>query len=379
MNESAVSRYCASPALMSAGNALTLLQDGAQAYPSMLEAIEKASSCVCLETYILRSDRTGERFASALAAAAKRGVSCRVLFDSIGSWNVSPDFLHRLEHAGVKVHEYRPPRSRPLPWDMHRRDHRKILTVDGKAAFVGGINIGDEYAPVEEGGEGWRDNHIRVEGPAAWELEASFLSLWRRETREKVRPSPRPPPGPSPARVRTVTNENWIMRHRIRRAYLHALRRAERSIEIANAYFIPDRFIRRALKKAAARGVSVRLLAPSRSDAASVLHASRRLYEELLSAGIRIFRYNGAVLHSKTVVVDRAWCAVGSYNMDHRSLFHNLEVNLSIVDPEFAEALGRSFESDIENSTEISPAQWRRRPLTARLKEFFFYSLRYWL
>jgi cardiolipin synthase len=179
--------------------------------------------------------------------------------------------------------------------------------------------------------------------------------------------------------VRVVANRSLLLRHRIRHAYLKALHGAGRSIDIANSYFIPDRGIRRALRLARGRGVEVRVLVPSRSDVTIALEASRHLYAGLLEAGVRIFEYQGAILHSKTVGVDGCWSAVGSYNMDHRSLLHNLEINLHVFDEGFGAKVRESFEADLLGSKEIRAAEWRRRPQWTRLKQRFFYSLRYWM
>ena len=179
--------------------------------------------------------------------------------------------------------------------------------------------------------------------------------------------------------MRVVTNETFLRRHAIRTAYLRALRQAQTSIEIENSYFVPDRGIRRALRRAAERGVKVRILVPDKSDVPIVQYATRAFYDQFLNSGIRIFEYEGAILHSKTVVVDRVWCAVGSYNIDHRSLRHNLEINLHLVDDAFGGELGRAFEEDLNQSTEVSIEERRRVPWTERLKEWAAYEIRGWL
>lgn len=360
------------------GNALRLLVDGAEAFPAMLDAIEAARRTVHLETYILRPDRTGRRFAQALGAAAKRGCEVRLIFDAVGSRGIGWEFVRDLAASGVWVLEFNPLRPHNLFTSFQRRDHRKILVVDGRVGFIGGINIGDEYAPAAAGGEGWRDNHLRVEGPAAADLDALFTRLWNKHRGSKV-----PAPWPEPveggrSRVRIVANRTLVDRFRIRNAYVAALRRAKTSIDIANAYFIPDRGIRKHLKNAAARGVAVRLLVPSRSDVSAVLYASRKLFKELLQAGVRIFEYTGAILHTKTVLVDGAWCALGSYNMDHRSLAYNLEANLHALDPEFGAALREVFDRDFAASREIRLETWLKRPLREIWLERFFFAFRYW-
>lgn len=376
-------RYCRVPARMTSGNAVRLLVDGREAFPAMLAAIAQARRTVHLETYILRADRTGRRFAEALAAAARRGARVRLIYDAVGSLGLPDDFLRDLAAAGVSVHAYRPVRLLALPSFLregHRRNHRKILVADGRIGFTGGLNIGEEYAPPEEGGGGWRDNHAQVEGPAAAALDAAFLRLWRAETGEDVAPPRRPSEGPRMgAWVGVLANQNLIFRHRIRIAILHALRRARRTIDIAHAYFIPDGGIRRALRKAVARGVAVRVLVPECSDVPLAAYAGRRLHDALLRDGVRLYAFTGGVFHGKTIVVDRLWCAVGSYNVDHRSLFHNLELNLHVVDQRFGRDLSEAFEADLAAAREILLADWRRRPRRERWKEKIAYALRYWL
>jgi cardiolipin synthase len=372
-------RYCVAPAEMHFGNRLTLLKNGVQAYPAMLDAITAANRSVHIESYIFKSDRTGWKFGQALAAAAARGVEVRLIFDAVGSYGIDREFLEGLKIAGVKILEFHPLALTSRLGQLQRRDHRKILVVDGTIGFCGGLNIGDEYASREDGGQGWRDNHVRVEGPAALALDAAFIHLWRTQTREHVPFPPRPTDGQGGARIRVVTNDTFLKRHAIRTAYLRALRAAQKSIEIENSYFVPDRGIRRALRTAAERGVKVKILVPDRSDVPVVQYASRAFYDSFLASGIRIFEYEGSILHAKTVVVDRVWCAVGSYNIDHRSLRHNLEINLHLTDAAFGEEAGRAFEEDLDRSVEVTAEERKRRPLSERLKEWAAYEIRAWL
>jgi cardiolipin synthase len=366
---------------MTVGNRVSLLLDGRQAYPAMLQAINSARRTIHFETYLFRADRVGQRFADALAAAARRGARVRVIYDAMGCLSLRSSFEKRLRQAGVRMVCYHPLRHPMLPWTFRLRDHRKILVVDATTAFVGGLNIGEEYAPPEDGGRGWRDNHARVVGPAAAELDSAFLRVWREQTGERARRPRRSLAAAwsGSALARVLVNRTRVWRHRIANAMRRAVRRASRSIDVANCYFLPDLWTRRALRHAARRGVRVRVLVPWRADVEIVRYAGRQLFDELLSSGVRIFEYRDAVLHAKTVVVDGVWSAIGSYNMDPVSFHHNLEVSLNVVDPDFGAQLERSFEDDLRRSSEIRLEEWRRRPFLSRLFERAAFQLRYWL
>lgn len=358
------------------GNRLTLLRGGGEAFRSMWEAIDSARRSVHLETYIFNNDATGREFGRRLMEKARQGVGVRLIFDSVGSLNIDQILLAQLRSAGVSLLEYHPLAPWRPRWAWSRRDHRKILVVDGRVAFIGGMNISHDHAPREAGGQGWNDTHVRIEGPAVRELDRLFRAVWSKETGKwfPLEDPPKPPPGAS--WVWVAANQEFLHRHRIRRAYMNALRAARREVCIANAYFLPDHRIARALAGAARRGVSVRILVPGRSDHPTVWHAGRRTYDLLLRNGVRLFEWRGPILHSKTAVVDGIWSAVGSYNMDRRSLLQNLEVNLHILDPEVAARMRAHFETDLQAACEITLAQWRRRPSLDKLRERFWYQFR---
>jgi len=359
------------------GNRLTFLREGGEAFRAMWEAIDSARRTVHLETYIFNSDRTGEEFARRLMVKARQGVSVRVIFDSMGSLDTDPVFLNRLKNSGVRLLEYHPVAPWRPNWAWARRDHRKILVVDGSVGFTGGVNISHVHAPRRDGGADWHDTHLRLEGPAAHELDRLFREVWFKETRSSFALADRLEPLPGGALVWVAANQEFLHRHRIRRACLNALRAARREVCIANAYFLPDRGIRRALAAAARRGVSVRILVQGRSDHPAVWHAGRRTHDRLLRSGVRLYEWPDSVLHAKTAVIDGAWCAVGSYNMDHRSLRHNLEVNLHILDRALAVKMQARFAEDMARSREIRLKDWRRRPWTDKLRERFWYLFRH--
>ncbi|WP_437543948.1 phospholipase D-like domain-containing protein [Sorangium sp. So ce327] len=360
---------------------LALLKDGAQTYPAMLEAIARARRTICLETYILRVDRTGQRFAEALMERAAAGVEVNVLFDAWGS-SVSSSFLDGLHRAGVRSLAFRPlDLSAPLG-KVARRDHRKALIVDGAIAFTGGLNLSDDYAAPEDGGADWRDTHLRIEGPAAAELQYFFLRTWQRTggapiDDERYGYAER---RPDPA-VQIISNDLPRRRHRhgIRDAYRHAIERARRRIYITNAYFLPPLRIIHVLSAAARRGVDVRIMVAGTTDVPAVLLASRAIYGHLLDAGARMFEWRGRVLHAKTAVIDGLWSTVGSTNLDSQSLRMNLEVNAVVSHRGFAGAMERMFADDLSYCREITAAGWAQRPLWERAASWTAYLARDWL
>jgi len=358
------------------GNSLTLYVRGKDLFPAMEAAIEKAEASVHLETYILGSDRTGRAFAELLAKKARTGVRVRVIYDSIGSMDLDPTLETLMRNAGVQVLEYHPVAPWRPSWAWNRRDHRKILACDGRVAFVGGMNLNDENAPADVGGGDWRDAHVRVEGPAARDLDLLFREVWSAQTGRWFETA-----GDGvergPARVKIAANQELMNRFVIREAYVNALTAAREEVSIANAYFIPDWRIRRALARAARRGVDVRVMVPGRSDSSAVWHAMRARYDSLLTRGVRVFEWQGPMMHAKAVVVDRLWASVGTYNLDHRSLQHNLEVNLNVLDRAFAGELASQFELGLKGSREVTLADWRRRPLMERLWERLWVSFDY--
>lgn len=359
------------------GNKLTLLSTGRDAFASMLGAIASARETIHLEAYIFNSDRTGSEFGRLLREKARAGVRVRVIIDAVGSLNMSPEFLTQLRNSGISVLEYHPVAPWRSRWAWDRRDHRKILVVDGRIGFTGGINISDDHAPAASGGSDWRDTHVRVEGPAAYDLDRLFRAVWYKESGRWFDSAGQPSERRGPSQVWVAANEEFLHRYRIRNAYIKALRAARREVLIANAYFIPDRGIRKALGAAVKRGVSVQILVPGRSDVRSVWYAGRRRYETLLRRGVRLYEWQGPNLHAKTAVIDGQWCTVGTYNLDHRSLFQNLEVNLHILDPEIASQMAQKFHEDLAAAREIKLGAWRRRPFLDKFLEHAFYLFRY--
>jgi cardiolipin synthase len=370
------------------GNVVHLLKDGREAFPAMLEAIAQARRQVLLEMYWFGSDRVGRRFAAALIAARQRGVEVGVIYDSVGSISADPALFAELEQQGIPVLEYHP----IAPWRrrfrfsvarLSRRDHRKILVVDGTVGFTGGINLADQWAPLEEGGGAWRDDMMRIEGPAVEGLSRCFHRVWRRH---QLAPLARLPAAPSRSAgaepllpVRILGERYYRHRHEIARDYASRLYAAKESVYIANSYFVPDGFIRRALVRAARRGIDVRVLVPAHSDVEAVKFAGRAQYEKLLEAGVRIYEWQDGMFHAKTAVIDGKWCTTGTFNFDYMSLRLNLEVNASVLDAALALKVERSFRDDLERAREIELSEIKFRSLSDRLLENTFYRLRKFL
>ncbi len=377
-----------------------LLSDGSETYPAMLRAIAEAKESIAFENYIFATDRTGRMFRDALVDAARRGVAVRLLYDAVGSWSIDRPFRRPLLEAGVEVAVFHPLQLTRPPWLLNRRDHRKILIVDRTLSFTGGVNVSDENLPTGPHG-GWRDTHVEIAGAAvAARLGTLFESGWRRahhfppdggrphrlfvtrvpalhERRRASHSAPQPPR--QGVLVRVLGNASVRNRFRIRRAYLEAIGRAAHYVLIENGYFIPSHVILKALANAVRRGVDVRVLLARESDVAAAAWASRHLYRQLLDDGVGLHEWPDGMMHSKTAVIDDVWSIVGSYNLDQRSLWHNFEVVVEIVDPEFAAALRRRTIDGLAASDSVDRAAHERRGLRARLLERIGYAFRYWL
>jgi cardiolipin synthase len=375
-------RYIDDPRALIGGNAVALLRNGREIFPAWLAAIGAARKRISLEMYIFSDDTIGRRFAAALGAAVARGVDVRLLYDFVGCRETPAAFFEGLRAAGVHTIAYHRPKFGYRRFaTLWRRNHRKTLVCDGSVAFVGGINISNEWLDASEGGGGWRDAAVRIEGPAAVELEAHFLATWNRRARKRARLAPESLDKPPPAgdtRLCVVANRERRDRFVIRRSGMHAARDARRRVVLANAYFVPDRGILRALKTAVARGLDVRLLVPRASDSRVMDLAARAVFEPLLKAGVRIWR-SPAFVHTKLLAIDDEFVSIGSYNLDQRSLAFNLELVVNVLDARCNADAVAMLESDMAESTELTVAEFSRRPLYVRILERLAYALRRWL
>ena len=372
------------------GNRVDLLQDGPCTYSAMFEAIEQARDHVNLESYMLEAEGPGQEFAQRLIARAKAGVRVNVLYDSFGSIGTPESYFEHLRANGVNVCEYNPLRrlGNLLSRALHLRDHRKLMVVDGRIGFIGGVNISPAYAAGSSplaglgasGGApdgaaaqapGWRDTHVRVQGPIVAQLQRLFMHHWGRHSSIALRGTHYFPP-PAPAgqqRVALAACEPGRRRNPFYRALLSALDAAQHRIYLTTAYLVPTRRFMRTLLRAVERGVEVHLLVPGASDFWLPLQAGRSHYGRLLRGGVHIHELQDALLHAKTCVIDGLWTTVGSSNLDWRSFLHNAEANLVVLDAGLAQEMEQVFNADIARSREILRAQWSRRGWRQRLAE----------
>jgi cardiolipin synthase len=360
------------------GNRVELLIDGPATYAAMFDAIDAARDHINIESYIVEADGPGEALAQRLLAKCREGVKVNMLFDGFGSLRTAGAYFDMLREGGVQVCEYNPLRSwkRIFSRAVHLRDHRKLLVVDGRVAFVGGVNISGVYSSgsVPDHGSGatpWRDTHVRIDGPLAGQMQQLFVAHWNQHARAPIQPARYFPPLPSVGRLRgaVASCEAGRRRNPFYRALLKAIDAAEHRVLVTTAYFVPTRRLLRSLAAAARRGVDVRLLLPSRSDAWAPLHAGRSHYGRLLQSGVRIYERQGALLHAKTTVIDGVWATVGSANLDWRSVVHNAEANAIVLDASFGAQMEAVFRQDLVASRQVTLAAWHRRGWLQRARE----------
>lgn len=343
---------------------------GEDLYEDMLAAIRSARHRILFESFIFKGDAVGRRFKRALIEAADRGVAVFVIYDGFANLVVSRSFFD----FPPSVHVIRYPAFRPgvLLFNVRKsgRDHRKILAVDGEVGFVGGYNVGSLYATE------WRDTHLRLRGPSAWELENAFCDFWNinRDDDQPLIEAIGTTPWNSHIRVHRNVPEQLI--YPIRAMYLEAIDRAKKHVYVTQAYFIPDREILNVLIAAARRGVDVRILLPEESNHVVADWLARGLYTPLLRGGVSVWLFQGAMVHAKTATIDGRWSTVGTANVDRVSLTGNYEVNVEIVDEEVAAHLERVFANDLTNARPLTEEEWRRRPLLAKFSEALLAPLR---
>jgi len=360
------------------GNRITALQNGAEIFPAMLEAIRSANVSVTFESYIYWSGDIGQKFSDALAERAQAGIPVCVTIDWVGSLKMDEDLLARMKDAGVRLHRYR-----PLHWyhlgRMNNRTHRKLLVVDGRIGFTGGVGIADQWQGGATDPEHWRDSHFRVEGPTVAQFQSAFNDNWIKMTGELLHgPEFFPalaPAGALDAHLFIASPAGGSESMHL--MYLLAIAAAEHSIDLAASYFVPDELTRNALLAARRRQVRVRILLPGRHiDSAAVRLRSRASWGDLLEAGVEIREYNPTMLHTKLLVIDREFVSVGSTNFDARSFRLNDEASLNIYDAGFAGEITTVFEADLAQARPYTYEQWKRRPLSERLAEHLLWPIR---
>lgn len=362
------------------GNKVELLVDGPTTYDAMFAAMENARDNIDMESFLIEDDEIGRRFAGLLTSKQKSGVQVNLIYDSVGSISTPKEFFKSLKDSGVNVLEFNPinPLAAHKGWQVNRRDHRKLLIVDGKVAFVGGINISSVYSSGSfgrskptKGNQAWRDTHLRVVGPVVSEFQKLFMATWSEQKGEPLATRNYFPQLGNEGNevVRAIGSSPEEPYSQMYATLLSAINSAETQVFLTNAYFVPDPQLLTALKEAVQRGVDVRLLLPDKTDSAMVFYASRSFYDELLSAGVKIYERQDALLHAKTALIDGVWSTIGSTNLDWRSAINNQEINAVILGQDFGAQMQTLFEKDLESSKLVTLEQWRNRSISSRIKE----------
>jgi cardiolipin synthase len=377
------------------GNKVTLLVDGPATYAAMFKAIRNARDHINLETFIMEdiiaNDETGLKLADLLLQKQAEGVQVNLLYDSAGSYSTPASFFQRLRDGGVQVAEFSPinPLKARGKWRLAKSDHRKILIIDSKVAFTGGLNISQVYSSGLSGRREhdptqipWRDTDVQIEGPAVAEFQKLFLDTWQRQKGAKLSERNYFPDlkkeegntlvgvvGSSPGESNRIT---FIL-------YVSAITFAENSLHMTNAYFVPDHQTVDALTDAAKRGVDVKIIIPATTDSSLAQYAGQYFYSELLKSGVKLYRRRNVLLHAKTLVIDGVWSTVGSTNMDFWSFSTNDEVNAVILNREFAMEMEKIFATDLVESDQIRWEEWGKRPSLSKVRERFYHLFSHWL
>jgi len=364
------------------GNKVTLLQNAAATYPAMLAAIHGAHDNINLEMYILSDGQIGQMIANALIERARQGIRVNIIYDSLGSLDTPASFFDKLRSNGIAIVAFNP--LSPFEakhWSFKKlthRDHRKLLIIDGRTAFTGGINISDVYASGLRSERSatppiyWRDTDIEVDGPAAAEFQKLFLTDWYREggiplDQRRYFPT-------VPARGKQIVRVIGSIPEQFPLIYvdlLSAVANSETNVYVTDAYFAPDHQMRHALEAAARRGVDVRLLLPSQSDEPFIVSAQRSHYNGLLKAGVKVYEWSGKMLHAKTATIDGVWSTVGTSNLDWWSIARDNEVNAVVLGHKFGDEMNLMFKNDLEDSEQVELTRWKQRSILERLRERF--------
>lgn len=356
------------------GNRVKLLYKGRDSFETIFSNIETAREIICLQFYIFRNDETGTELSELLRKKTKEGIKVYILYDHFGSFGTPSRFWDSLRKEGIKVRA-----SRPFKWDKlfdyPHRDHRKLIIIDRKKAFTGGLNIANEYRGfhIRLKKEGWRDTGIMIEGPAASELFKVFERAWYLWGGDKINVAG----GEAEAfedglAAMPIFASSARGRRKMRKLLYHSIHNSRKTIYLTTAYFTPSRRMLDSLEDAVRRGVEVCLLLPGKSDVPAAYYAGRAFFTRLLKRGVRIYNYQGDVLHAKSYVFDGCWSIVGSANLDFQSLRWNDEGNVGILDEGFGKKMIEVFEEDVKKSKEIRIEDWQLRPWSEKLKEGFF-------
>jgi len=353
------------------GNRFQVLLNGDQIFPSMLSAIRSAQRTITFETYIYWSGGIGKEFADALAERARAGVKVHVLLDWVGSDKMEPAYLDEMARAGVEIRRYHKPQWYTLS-KLNNRTHRKLLIVDGKVGFTGGVGIADEWTGSAQDEDHWRDTHFRAEGPVVDEMQAVFTDNWMEATGAVLHGDAYFPavPAVGSSKGQMFMSSPTSGAESMHLMYLLALTAASRSIHLSMAYFVPDDLSVRTLIAAVNRGVKIQIIMPGeKGDAGVVRRASRARWGELLAVGVEMYEYQPTMYHCKVLIVDGVLVSVGSTNFDNRSFSLNDEANLNIYDTQFAREQIEIFQKDLARSKRYTLEEWKHRPISEKILE----------
>ncbi|WP_028563132.1 cardiolipin synthase [Paenibacillus pinihumi] len=352
-------------------NDIEVLQNGEETYARILEAIEQARDHIHMEYYTIRDDQIGQRFKEALIRKAKDGVKVRIIYDGVGSYETHGAYFNELEAAGIRTCCFLPPRLAFFEKRMNYRNHRKIVVIDGTTGFLGGINIGDEYLNGNPKLGFWRDTHLRLYGDAVYSLQDIFMRDWWFTAKERLSGQELFPEHncKSGEQVQIVSSGPDSSADAVLECYFNAIAVAKSKIFITSPYFIPDSSLLMGLRTAALSGVDVRLIIPQICDSRLVMLASLSYVEELLEAGVRVYRYQKGFIHSKTLIVDRLLTSIGTANMDMRSFFSNFELTAILFNREAIEQVEQDFRRDLQASEELRLSSFKKRPRLHKIGE----------
>ncbi len=356
------------PIAFTSGNAVELLINGVQTYAAMLGAIAKAKNYILLQSYIINDDEMGNEFRQVLIDRAQQGVCIYLLYDEIGSNHISKSYVQSLRQQGIRVSAFHTNKGKGNRFQINFRNHRKILVVDGETAFIGGLNIGDEYLGKDPKLSPWRDTHLQVYGPGVQALQSSFLGDWYWATGDLPEVAWQVYP-------HSDTNATALMLPTgpadtlpgCQLFFIHAINLAQSRLWIASPYFVPDESVLTTLKLAVMRGVDVRIILPNHPDHLFVYLCSFAYYSELQSVGIKLYRYKQGFMHQKIILIDDAIAGVGTVNLDNRSFFLNFEVMGFIIHPPFIQSVETMLRDDLAASIAVNLEDYKRKPLWFRL------------
>ncbi|RKD20897.1 cardiolipin synthetase 2 [Caminicella sporogenes DSM 14501] len=352
-------------------NRVKVLTNGEKTFSAIIEELKKAKHHIHMEYFIIKCDDIGNKIKDILKDKAASGIKVRVIYDSVGSWRLSKDYIEELRNSGVDIYPFYPVMFPVLSRELNYRNHRKIVVIDGKVGFVGGLNIGDEYLKGSRKLGFWRDTHLKVEGEAVYSLQNIFLKDWHFVSKQFISDEVYYPKldycGEQLVQITSSgPDSDWEV---ILQAYFTMITTAEEKIWITTPYLVPDESISMALKIAALSGVDVRIIIPNKPDHYLVYWASRANIEELLKAGVKIYTYEKGFIHSKILFVDSIGASIGTANLDIRSLRINFEVNAFIYDEEFVKRLERDFIQDLKDSKEIILEEFSKRSIYNKFME----------